>query len=75
MESNEKNRTTGMEIWNRLKATREKGEGGQSWKEGEGMKQRTCMNDLWTRTAVWEFVGVGMVGMGGREQRKKLGQL
>ena len=29
-------------------------------KEGEGISQRTCMNDLWTWTMVWGLtMGVG----------------
>ena len=34
--------------------------GGVWWKAGEGTSQRTCMNDIWTRTTVWGLtVGVG----------------
>ena len=65
-----------MEIWNRLKVTRGEGGGGQWWEEGEGLRQRTCMNDPQTWTAVWELT-VGVRGW--EEQRRakgeKLGQL
>ena len=38
---------------------------GQWWKEGEGIRQRTCMSDPWTWTTGWELtVGVGG-GIGG----------
>ena len=37
-----------------------KGEGGEMWKEEEGISQRACMNDPWTWTTVWGWtVGVG----------------
>ena len=35
-------------------------EGGEWGKEGEGIRQRTCMNDPWTWTTVWGLtVGAG----------------
>ena len=39
----------------------QRGRGGELWwKEGERTSQRTCINDPWTWTAVWELtVGVG----------------
>ena len=45
-----KNKTTVMETWNRLKVTR--AAGGRGWwrKEGEGTRQRICMNDPQTCT-------------------------
>ena len=34
---------------------------GEWWKEGEGVSQRTCMNDPWMWTTVWGLnVGVGV---------------
>ena len=45
--------------------------GGGSWKEGKVTTQRTCMNDPWTWTTVWELtVGAGG-GLGGGGQSKK----
>ena len=54
----------------------DQGEEGYWWKEGEGTRQRTCMNDSQTCTTVWELT----VGRGGGISRKgakgeKLGQL
>ena len=61
-----------METWNRLTVTRGEGQGGKWWKEGEGTRKRTSMNDPWTWTTVWELtVGAGG-GMGGGEQREKI---
>ena len=34
-----------METWKRLKVTRGEEGGELWWKEGEGTRQRTCMND------------------------------
>ena len=64
-----------METWDRLTMTRGEAGGGQWWKEGEGTRQRTCMNDPWTCTMVWGWtVGAGVCGT---EEPKgaKLGQL
>ena len=44
------------------------GEGGKLWKEGEGTSQRTCMNELWTWTTVWELTVVAGGRMGGGGQ-------
>ena len=60
-----------METWNRLTATREQGVEGKWWKEGEGISQRTCMNDPWTWTRVWGLtVGAGC-GLSGEGQMGK----
>ena len=49
-----------------------RGGGGKWWKEGEGTRQRTCMNDPQIQTIVWELtVGMGGGGMGSRGQRGK----
>ena len=57
-------------VWNRLKVIRGE-EGGLWWKEGEGTGQRTCINNPWAWTMVWELtVGVGC-GMGEGGQRGK----
>ena len=41
--------------------------------EREGTRQRTCMNDPWTWTTMWELtVGAGS-GMGGGGQRGEIG--
>ena len=51
-----------------------RGERGIS-EEGEGTRQRTCMNDPQTWTTVWEFtVGMGG-GVGRRGQRGKKWEL
>ena len=48
------------------------GGGGQWWKEGEGIGQRTCMNGPWTWTTVRGLnVGAG-VGLGGGGQKGKV---
>ena len=48
-----------METWNRLIAVGGLEGEGEQWKEGEGTSQRTCMNESWTWTTVWELtVGV-----------------
>ena len=60
-----------METWSRLKVTTEWGEGGQSWKEGEGSRQRTCVTDQRTWTTVWELTVGARGGMGGGGQRGK----
>ena len=45
MESNEQNRNRGIDTWNILTAARG-GRGGGDWmKEGEGISQRTHMED------------------------------
>ena len=50
-----------IETWNRLTATREQGVEGKWWKEGEGISQRTCMNDPQTWTKLWGLtVGAGV---------------
>ena len=50
-----------------------RGERGITVEEGEGTRQRTCMNDPQTWTTVWEMtVGVGG-GMDGGGQRGKIG--
>ena len=60
-----------METWSRLKVTRGSEGGEQTRKEGEGARQRTCINDPWTWTTGWELT-VGAGGeMGGGEQRRK----
>ena len=44
----------------------------ERWKERERSSQRTCMNDPWTWTMVWELtVGAGD-GLGGGGQRGKI---
>ena len=49
------------------------GGGGRWWKEGEGISQRTCMNDPSTWTMVWGWtVGAGG-GRGRGGQRGKIG--
>ena len=41
------------------------------WKEGEGSRQRICMNDSWTWTMVWSLtVGAG----GGVGQKRAKGE-
>ena len=42
------------------------------WKEGEGISQRTCMNDSWTWTMKWGLtVGErGGLGGGGKKGKK-----
>ena len=63
-----------METWNRLIAVGRE-EGGGKWrKEVEGISQRTCMNDSWTRTmerglTVGDRGGLG----GGGQKRGKIG--
>ena len=48
-----------MEAWSRLEVMREKVEGGRSWKEEEGTRERTCVTDQWTWPTMWELtVGV-----------------
>ena len=50
-----------METLNRLTVAR--GEWEEWWEEGEGISQRTCMNDPWTWAMVWALtVEVGGVG-------------
>ena len=62
-----------MGTWSRLTVTREKGQSRQWWKEGEGTRQRTCMDDPRTRTTVWELtVGAGS-GMGSGGERGEIG--
>ena len=52
------------------------GRGRSWWKEGEGTRQRTCMNDPWTWTSVWGFtVGAGGGLSGGGQRRGEFGQL
>ena len=69
--TNEQNRIRGIESWNRLKIVRGMGEGRDSVKEGEGIRQRTYMKDPCTWTTVWGLsMGVGG-RMGRREQRGK----
>ena len=42
------------------------------FERSQGISQRTCMNDPWTWTMVWEFT-VGLGGLlGGGEQRKTI---
>ena len=61
-----------METWSRLKAIRGDGGGGQWWKEGEGIRKRTCMYDPQTQKTEWELtVGAGG-GMGGGGQWWKI---
>ena len=61
-----------METWSRLTAARGKGEG-KWWEEGEGISQRTCINDTWT----WTVVGTDWGGWARwrRTEGEKLGQL
>ena len=67
------NRNRDMETGNRLTAARRKGGWGKWQKEGEGISQRTCMNDPWTWTRVWGWtMGVG-VGWTGESQGGKTG--
>ena len=54
-----------METWSRLKVTRGVGGGGQWWKEGEGSRPGTRMDDPQTWTTGEEG------GMGGGGQRGK----
>ena len=49
-----------METWTRLTVTRGEVGGGQWWTEGEGIRQRTCMNDPWTWTTVGIDCGRGV---------------
>ena len=74
--TNQEDRTSGMETWNRLTAPRGEGGGRRGCKEGGGTSQRTCLNDPWTWTTVWRLtVGAG-VGAGWRRAKgDKLGQL
>ena len=61
-----------METWSRLTAARGKGREKEWWKQGEGTRQRTCMNDPWTWTILWELtVGMG-AGLGRGQQRGKI---
>ena len=48
---------------------------GEWWKEGEGISQRTYMNDPWTWTTEWGLTEGVRGGLSGGEQREKLGQL
>ena len=50
-----------------LRAARSVGGGGKWGKEGEGVSQRTCMNDPWAWTTGWGLT----VGAGRGEQRGK----
>ena len=62
MESNEQNKLTYKikpDACYRLKVTRGVGGGVQWWKEREGTRERTCVNDPQTWTTVWEFCGSG----------------
>ena len=61
-----------METWNRVKVTGV----GEWWKEGEGTKQRTCVNDSWTWTMERELTVGRRCGLGrGGQKGKKLEQL
>ena len=60
-----------METRNRLTAARGKGGRGEWWKEGEGISQRTCMNDPWTWTTVWGWMVGALGGWDGGGQRGK----
>ena len=62
-----------METWSRLTVTRGEDRGGQWWKEGEGTRQRTCMNDPQTWTTVWGLTVVVGRGLGGGGQRGENG--
>ena len=53
-----------MEIKNKPTVIREEGGEGSWGKEGEGTRQRTCMNDPETWTTVWELT-MGVRGWGG----------
>ena len=67
-ESNGQNKLTSKtepEAWKQgadLTVTRKEGEPGQWWKEGEGTRQRTRMNDPWARTTVWGLTVGAEVG-------------
>ena len=48
------------EAWNRLTAVRGEERSGDRLKEGDGISQRTSMQDPWTWTMMWGLtVGVG----------------
>lgn len=40
-------------------------------KEGQGLSQRTCMNELWTRIALWGLTMGVVGGLGGGGLRGK----
>ena len=67
------NRNRDMETGNRLTAARRKGGWGKWQKEGEGISQRTCMNDPWTWTRDRGLTVGERGGLGGGEQREKTG--
>ena len=65
-----------METWIRLTVVRGEEKEGQWWKDGEGTRQRTCMNDPQAWTTGWELtMGVGgrCGGMGRGGQRGEIG--
>ena len=62
-----------MKTRDRLTATRSVGKEGLGWKDGEGTSQGTCLNDPRTQTIGWGLAVGGGVGLGGGEQRGKIG--
>ena len=71
METNEQNRTRGMETRNSLTLISGEGEGRKVGKAVEGSSRETGINDPWTWTTGWgQIVGAGS-GLDGGGQRGK----
>ena len=46
---------------------------GEWWREGEGISQRTCLNDPQTRTTVWGWTAVWQGGLEEAGEKGKIG--